>query len=436
MEGNYEKTLNGVPIYPDVSLYSELYSGMVIWEGDGWKQESISWKESCYLHSGLTGMGELTFKGSCAQKLLSKLSINDCYNWPVGKSKHLVMCDENGLIVNHTLAVRDDDDRFRTFAGMPWAIYQNSKLKFDLEISRRDVFILQVAGPLSLTVLEKATRESLRDLAFLAYRPVSVPGIDAEIEVARIGMAGVLAYELRGPIEAGPAVYDLVYQTGKPFGMKRLGWRTYVVNHTEAGFPQIGCTFLPAMTDPAFRDFIGAAGAIPMTGSVDPTEFRARMRTPGEVDWSWMAKFNHDFIGKEAVEAEIKNLKRTIVTLRWNPEDVLDTYASLFEQGEEYKTIELPCGQQMPAGGHADLVTKDGKEIGISSSTLYSYYYREVISHCAIDVDQTEIGNEVIVHWGDHGKRIKEIRATVARFPYLDLPRNENYDLGTVPSGL
>jgi len=436
MEGNYEKTVNGVPMYPDISLYSELYNGTVIWEGDGWKPESISWKESCYLHSGLTGMGELTFKGPDAQKLLSMLSINDCYNWPIGKSKHLVMCNEYGLIVNHVLAARNSENCFRTFTGMPWAIYQNSKLKYNVEISNRNIFILQVAGPLSLTVLELVTGGSLRDVAFLTSRSVQIPGIDASIEVARVGMAGVLAYELRGPIEAGPAVYDLVYQTGKPYGIKRLGWRTYVVNHTEAGFPQIGCTFMPAMTDPAYREFIGAAGMIPMTGSYAPSDFRARMRTPGEVDWGWMASFKHDFIGKEAVEEETKNLKRTIMTLRWNPDDVMDTYSSLLKPGEEYKTIELPCGQQMPAGGHADQVIKDGKIVGVSSSAVYSYYYREVISHCTLDFNQAEIGNEVIVHWGDFGKKIKEIRATVARYPYLDLPRNQKYDLGTVPSGL
>lgn len=437
MGGNYEDTLNGAPVYPDVSLYCNIFSGMPIWEGDGWKEESMSWKESCYVHSGLTGMGEISFKGPDAQKLLSTVAINDCEKWPVGTSKHLVMCNEYGLIVNHVLSVRDGEDSFRTFTGMPWAIFQNmTNLHYNVEITPGNPFILQIAGPLSLQVLEKVTGENLRDVGFLAYRPVNVPGIDAPIEVARIGMAGTLAYELRGPIEAGPAVYDLVYQAGAPLGMKRLGWRTYVVNHTEGGFPQLGCTFMPAMTDPAYRDFVGAAGMIPLSGSIDPTDFRARMRTPGEVGWSWMAKFNYDFIGRGAVEAEAANPKRTIVTLRWNPDDVLDTFASLLKPGEEYKTIEFPCGQQMPAGGHADHVTKDGKDIGVSSSTLYSYYYREVISHGTVDIDQAEIGNEVVVHWGDFGKKIKEVRATVARYPYLDLPRNDKYDLSTIPSGL
>ncbi|MFZ7122068.1 MAG: hypothetical protein ACOWWH_14100 [Eubacteriaceae bacterium] len=158
-------------------------------------------------------------------------------------------------------------------------------------------------------------------------------------------------------------------------------------------------------------------------------DLRARFRTPVEVGWSWTAKFDHEFIGRKVLQAEVENPKRTIVTLRWNHEDVIDIYASLFKPGEEYKTMDLPCAQPQLAGGHADCVTKNGEEIGISSSTIYSYYYREVISHCSIDVDQAKIGNQVIVHWGDYGKRIKEVRAIVERYPYLDLPRNQNYDL-------
>ncbi len=36
------------------------------------------------------------------------------------------------------------------------------------------------------------------------------------------------------------------------------------------------------------------------------------------------------------------NPRRTIATLRWHPDDVIDIYASLLRPGEEYQTIELP----------------------------------------------------------------------------------------------
>jgi vanillate/3-O-methylgallate O-demethylase len=74
---------------------------------------------------------------------------------------------------------------------------------------------------------------------------------------------------------------------------------------------------------------------------------------------------------------------------------------------------------------HADHILKDGKRVGVSSGTIYSYYFREVISMACIDIDQADIGNEVIVQWGDHGKRMKDVRATVARYPYLAEGRND-----------
>jgi glycine cleavage system aminomethyltransferase T len=75
------------------------------------------------------------------------------------------------------------------------------------------------------------------------------------------------------------------------------------------------------------------------------------------------------------------------------------------------------------------LVLKDGKIIGITAGRSYSYHYRQMISLCTIDIAESEIGNEVIILWGEPGTRQKEIRATVARFPYYNESRNENVDV-------
>ena len=36
------------------------------------------------------------------------------------------------------------------------------------------------------------------------------------------------------------------------------------------------------------------------------------------------------------------------------------------------------------------------------------------------------------MQWGDHGRRIKDVRATVERFPYLTDPRNSDVDTATL----
>ena len=68
------------------------------------------------------------------------------------------------------------------------------------------------------------------------------------------------------------------------------------------------------------------------------------------------------------------------------------------------------------------------------------------IDSCELIVDQdiTLAASHRVSAWvksggvekGDFGGRVKKVRATVSRFPYLDLPRNQDYDLNTVPSGV
>jgi vanillate/3-O-methylgallate O-demethylase len=424
------------PLYDDARMFARVFGSMKAWEFNGWKPESLSWKNGCYIHAGLSGPSQMTFSGPQAAEFLASICINGFSTFPIGGSKHAIMLVDDGLVAAHALLQRDAEDRFRMFAVPPWAIYQALKSPFDVQFAVDDIYLLQIAGPTSLQTLERATGEDLRDVEFLRFRPTNVNGKTTEI--CRIGMSGTLAYELRGPLAEGPEIYDAVVRAGADLGVERLGWQTYFVNHVEGGFPQLAWTFMPAVyKDPGYVEFAPAHDAALVSGSVDPADMRARYRTPVELDWHRAARFDHEFIGREALEREVADPKRTVVTLRWNPEDVIDIYASLFRPGEEYKTIDLPAHpHHRGVHAHGDHVVRDGRPIGISSGTVYSYYYREVLSHCTIDLDAAEVGNEVIVEWGDFGGKIKHVRATVARFPYLDLEPNQTYDLSRVPSGL
>lgn len=424
------------PLYTDVHRIGEIAGKKVTWEGDPWYEVGKSWFETCYINAGISGP-EMTYKGPDAQKMLSDACINDVYNWEIGKCKHLVQLDQEGLIANHGLYMRDSEDSFRATATCPFPVTPMALSgKYDVQVTERNIFIFQFSGPKSLTILEKLTQQRLRDVNFLDFRPVTIPGIDADIEICRIGMSGTLAYELRGPQEFGPPVYDAAYKIGKEYGIKRMGWRDYTVNHTFGGFPQQTVHFeMACFRDPEFQRI--ALTSIVCTGSVDPSDERARYRTPVEVDWAWMAKFNHDFVGREALEKEIANPKRKIVSLEFKSDDIINIYASQFTD-DPYLYMDMPCAEQQMCGGHQDYVTtKDGKIIGFASVPTYSSHYRKTIAHAIIDIEQIEDGKEVLVQWGTYGKKIKDIRTTITRFPYInDVMDNRDYDLNTVPSGI
>lgn len=418
------------PFYAGQVLYQAMNSAtggapsVRAWEFSGWQAESMSWKEGCYIHAGLNGgAGTTRVSGPGAKRFLESLLINSFAKFPIGSMKHAVMCNEDGVIAAHGIIQRQAEDVFHTFAGAPPGA-RASDAPSDVKIDYLPNYLFQIAGPKALALLEKVTGESLGDIRFLHFRDSSIDGM--KTEVARIGMSGNLAYELHGPASEGPAIYDAVFKAGAEFGIERLGWGTYLVNHVEGGFPQHTWTF----TDAPARVVPGQAQPSPMaghvSGSVDPADHRARQRTPTEVRWDNMTRFDHDFIGRAAVEAEMKSPKRTTMMLRWNPEDVVDIYASLFRPGEAYKPLDLPYAPQRWPMAHADHLVKDGRRIGYSSGTTYSYYFRELISMACLDIDQAQIGNEVTVQWGDFGKRIKNVRATVERFLYLTDGRNSD----------
>lgn len=423
------------PFYGDHVLYHayDLRPGATTfraWAFNGWRKESLSWRNGCYIHAGLSRGGPISIKGPEAKRYLQSILINSLARFPVGSMKHGVMCTDDGLIAAHGIIECKSEDHFELFAGGPPGLFFSPEVPFDVEIKRLDHYLFQIAGPTSLQVLEKATGENLRDVKFLRFRNTRINGIRTEI--ARIGMTGGLAYELHGPAEEGPAIYEAVFQAGQELGIERLGWGTYLVNHIEGGFPQVTWTFVPA--------FPGAERLETMrwwqvSGSVDPTNTRARMRTPVEVRWQNMARFDHDFVGRDALAAEIVNPKRTTVTLCWNADDVLDTYASLVRPGEPYKQVDLPYAPQRWPMAHADHVIKDGRQIGFSSGIIYSSHFRQFLSLGCIDVGMSDIGNEVVVQWGDHGGPIKSIHSTVARFPYFKDGRNSDLDVTTSVTG-
>lgn len=407
------------PIYDNVTYEFQPW-GFKAWEFNGWPKETLSWKQGCYIHAGLSGGGPISIKGPDARKYLESLCINSFADFPIGSMKHVVECNEDGLIESHGIIERIGEEHYTSYAGGPPAFHSSFETSFDVEIKYLDYYNFQIAGPTSRALLEKLTEEDLGDLKFLYLKNSKLAGKyvssgkDIPVEIARIGMARTLAYELHGPMADAAAVYEAVFNVGKEFGIERLGWDSYWVNHTEGGFPQNSGHFLT----PSMVKMFPSTGSV--SGSVNPHNMRARFRTPVEVGWGNLAKPDHDYIGRAAVEAELTNPRRTTVTLRWNAEDVLDVWASLLKPGEAYPPLTIPSPPYKKfRGGHQDLVLKDNREVGYSSGIVYSYYFREYLSLGCIDLDVSALGTELKIRWGDYGGPYKDIRAIVAPLPYI-----------------
>jgi glycine cleavage system aminomethyltransferase T len=447
-----EKVLKISPYVPyDPDQYVHVHSeGSVIvspasggehpFEYTDWRDECLSWHENCYIHAGLNPTPTYRLKGPDALKLLSDVCVNSMESFPVGTGKHGIMCNESGLVMQHGVPLRVDEDEFITYWMWPVIEFALKKGDYDVvgENLTGSVFLYQMGGPRSLEVVEAATGENLHDIKFMHARDSQIAG--RKVRVFRMGMAGSLAYEVHGRVEDAIAVYTALLEAGEQFGVRRMGRHAYRNTHTENGFPQLGIHFPFMMEDPEFLRFLGSldingAARLALTGSMGPN-LRLRYRNPVELGWGAMIKFDHDFVGRAALEKEMANPSRQMVTLVWNPEDILDVYRSQFEPGEPYLPMEFVEDFSYVLGSNeyrADQVLKDGGLVGMSTGRMFSPHYRDMISLCSIDTAHSALGTEVTVLWGDPGTRQKEIRAIVSRFPYLNEDRNESFDVNTIP---
>lgn len=420
------------------------------YEYTGWRDETMSWKSTAYLGTALMNSPIYDVKGPEVAQFFSKICINRFDNFKVGKIRHAVLCNEKGQIMTDGVLMNIGENHYRSYWLNPCLEFLVEKYKgtFDIEgekITGKE-FFFQIAGPLSKEILEEASESDLSDLKFANHKMIKICGKD--IRILRLGMTGNLAYEIHGDIQYMEEVYSFIWNIGKKKGMRKLGQLSYVMNHTEGGFPNINMhyplpwyeseelgydgfsKFLEERPFEAFynsnRELVGSVG----------NNLETRFVTPFDVGWEKLVNFDHDFIGRESSEKISSNPKRTVVTLVWNEEDIMEIYGSQFKgrEVEPYDYIEdRPVDIYFTAGEkfvyHADKVLVNGEWVGNSVGRQVSQYYRRMVSLAFIDKEYSEVGTELTVLWGNQGSPQKEVRAKVARFPYLDLDRNEKMNV-------
>ncbi|HEY7841049.1 MAG TPA: aminomethyl transferase family protein, partial [Gammaproteobacteria bacterium] len=147
--------------------------------------------------------------------------------------------------------------------------------------------------------------------------------------------------------------------------------------------------------------------------------------TPYELGYGPFVKFDHDFIGREALEKKSKRPQRKKVTFEWNGEDLAKVYASLFTGEENFKFFDIPIANYSSAS--YDKVTKGGKVVGFSMFGGYSYNERCGLSLGVVDPD-INVGDVLTLVWGEENGGTKkptverhkqtEVRVKVSPVPY------------------
>jgi len=392
-------------------------------EYTSWQDEQMSWKTTCYV-GDWSFLWDLEVSGPDALKVFRDTGVNSVENFAIGQAKHLVQCNTIGKVVAEGVVMRMAEDRFRTQSSTAfWTAFNLERGSYDARWREIKTFQLQVSGPKALAVCEKVTGESLRDIKFMHFRRVAIAGCEAY--AVRQGMAGEIGFEFHGAQADKAAVLAAILTAGEEFGIRRLGRRTAMINHLEAAFPTGLWHYLANAFTPdteGYREFIethfDTSGIAPtLHGSFQSEDIHEYTFSPFELGWAKCVKFDHEFVGRAALERELaEDNYRRRVTLEYNSDDIVKIYASLFGQDEPYEYIDIPHPQRW--GAWTDAVLQNDRPMGIASMPGYSYFFRRMLALAFVDKRVAQPGSQVQVLWGEPGKRQTLIRATVAPAPY------------------
>ena len=288
-------------------------------EYSNWRDEQRAWQQSCVLFNQSYHMTDMYISGPDALKLLSDTGINSFKNFEPDKAKQFVPCSYDGYVIGDVILFYLDQDLFNV-VGRPsvhnWSQYQGEIGKYNVKFERderaaartgaivRKAYRYQVQGPNAMKTIEKVMRKTPPDLKFFNMTTIEIAG--RKVRALRHGMAGQPGFELFGPWEDGEPVKAAIVEAGKEFGLRLVGARAYSSNTLESGWiPSPMPAVYSGEKMKAYRQWLPAncyEAIASLGGSFYSNNIEDYYLTPWDLGYGPIVKFDHDFIGREALE--------------------------------------------------------------------------------------------------------------------------------------
>jgi vanillate/3-O-methylgallate O-demethylase len=380
-----------------------------------WIEEVRSWRNGVVLLNQSYHMTDLYVRGPDALKLLSHVGVNSFAKFGRNRAKQLVCVNPDGYVIGDGILFGLEDDEY-LYIGRPplanWIAYQAEIGDFDVTTEfdirslenpdkPRKLYRYEIQGPLALDLLNEVNEGGPLTTKFFNMGEITIAGCKARTLCH--GMGGAQGLELWGPYEEGQKVYDRLREVGGKYGLLRAGSRAYSTSAMESGWiPSPLPAIYTGEAMKGYREWLSAASfeaVCSVGGSFQPDNVEEYYLTPWDLDYGRVVKFDHDFIGREALEKMAGEEHRTKVTLVWDKDDVLKIFAGMMDEFPAPKLMELPTGNY--AAHPYDQVLLDGKMVGISTYPVYSANERAWISLAMVRSDLAEQGTKLDILWGE-----------------------------------
>ena len=426
-------------------------------EFTNWRDEQRGWRETCVLYDQTHHMVNLFVKGPDAIKLFSDLGTNSFKNFSVNKAKQFAPCSYDGYVIGDGILFYLAENDLVFVGRNPaanWIQFHaqtdgyNVKTEYDDRSPSRPMgkpvfrkfYRYQIQGPNAEQVIKKLNGGPFADIKFFNMDTIAIAG--RKVRALRHGMAGAPGLEVWGPYEEGEEIRAAIIEAGKDFGLVQVGARAYATNTLESGWiPSPVPAVYTGEKMKAYREWLPGTSYeanAGLGGSFVSNKIEDYYTTPHELGYASFTKYDHDFIGKEALQKMEGKVHRKKVTFAWNDQDVTKVLQSMFAPaGENYKFIDLPLSNY--ASSSFDAVMSGGKMVGASMFSGYTFNERKMLSLGFVEEQYAKPGTELTLIWGEENGGTKkttverhkqmEMRVTVGPTPYA-APARETYHQG------
>ena len=447
LEALLESTNNIVDLLRNQQTGPNVYPGVPA-EYSNWRDEQLAWQQTCVLFNQSYHMADLLVEGPDALKLLSYLGVNTFKNFAVDKAKQLIACTPDGYVIGDVILFYLAPHQFNLVGRAPllnWVRYHAETGKFEVRVEydertarrtdgKRKSYRFQIQGPNAMQLIQNAIGKTAPDLKFFNMTTFTIGG--RSVRALRHGMVGQPGFELFGPWEEGEEVRRALIEAGKSCDMRLVGGRTYSSNTLESGWIP---SPLPAVYSGAslqgYRNWLpadGYEGTCSMGGSFASHNIEDYYLTPWDLGYGPFVNFDHDFVGREALERKAREPHRQKVTLALDVKDTLRVMSSMFQQGARAKAIEFPSA--VYSMHPFDKVLVNDTLVGLSTWIGYSSNERTMLSLATVDEKYARPGTEVSLLWGEENGGTRkptverheqtQIRAIVSPAPYSAVARD------------
>lgn len=228
-------------------------------------------------------MGELTFTGKDAARLLQYLVVGNVDKLTDGKAMYSAFCNEQGHVTDDMVLMRLAADRFLMVVNVTmvekdfqWVLARARDLgTLDVEVC--DVScataLMALQGPYARDTLQKVTRAKLDTIPYYSVVETEIATLGGGVipcVISRTGYTGELGFEICVARDGAPFIWEELMRVGQPFGIMGHGVAARESLRTEAGLLLNG------------NDMDGKT-------------------TPYEAGIGWTVDLNIDFVGKKAL---------------------------------------------------------------------------------------------------------------------------------------